>query len=326
MLSVSDIVISHIPAKRKNTPSGWISFNAPCCHNNGHAQDTRGRGGLMIHPESGVSYHCFNCGYKCNWQNGRQLTAKFKKFLQWINVTDELINKLTLALLRQTNISTKKIPDLELPKFKTIELPAQSQCINNLTNIPNKTIPIFEYIAKRNLCLEDTNFYWSSSVGYSTRLILPFTFHSKIVGYTARSINNTKPKYLTQSQPGFVYNLDNQSFDNNFIIVCEGPFDALHINGVSILGSEISSLQRMLIETYNKNIIVVPDKDKSGKKLTEQAIDLGWQVSMPNWSDKINDVSDAVNIYGRVLTLYNIIKSAERSSLKIKLKVKKWFG
>ena len=56
---VFDTLIAHLPAKRKTTPSGWTSFNAPCCPHNGTTQDTRQRGGLITNPSGGVSYHCF---------------------------------------------------------------------------------------------------------------------------------------------------------------------------------------------------------------------------------------------------------------------------
>ncbi|SVB27525.1 uncharacterized protein METZ01_LOCUS180379, partial [marine metagenome] len=36
---VQDTLYSHLPGKRKTTPSGWTSFNAPCCHHNGESQD-----------------------------------------------------------------------------------------------------------------------------------------------------------------------------------------------------------------------------------------------------------------------------------------------
>jgi hypothetical protein len=45
---------SHLPAKRKKTPSGWTSFDAPCCHHNGETQDNRARGGIMYQADGSV--------------------------------------------------------------------------------------------------------------------------------------------------------------------------------------------------------------------------------------------------------------------------------
>ena len=44
---VHETILAHLPAKRKTTPSGWTSFNAPCCVHNGTGADTRQRGGLI---------------------------------------------------------------------------------------------------------------------------------------------------------------------------------------------------------------------------------------------------------------------------------------
>jgi hypothetical protein len=74
-----------------------------------------------------------------------------------------------------------------------------------------------------------------------------------------------------------------------------------------------------------KQIIVVPDRDKAGSKLVEASIEKGWSVSMPDWSQDINDVGEAVSKYGRLYTLYSIVNAANESPLKIRLRAKKWF-
>ena len=61
---ISDSVVSLLPPRRKTTPSGWTSFDAPCCVHNGESQDKRGRGGIITQGDGSVSYHCFNCNFK----------------------------------------------------------------------------------------------------------------------------------------------------------------------------------------------------------------------------------------------------------------------
>ena len=82
----------------------------------------------------------------------------------------------------------------------------------------------------------------------------------------------------------------------------------------------------MLINRLSKDVIVVPDRDEAGKKLIEQAIELGWGVSLPDWEVGINDIGDAVNKHGRLYALHRIVSAAETSPLKIRLKEKKWFN
>jgi DNA primase len=107
--------------------------------------------------------------------------------------------------------------------------------------------------------------------------------------------------------------------------VCEGPFDAISIDGVAILGSEISDQQKTLINQLKREVIILPDRDSAGKKLVDQAIENNWSVSFPNWDPDIKDANEALLKYGRLATLYSIIRSKETSGLKIKLLSKKWF-
>ena len=103
--------------------------------------------------------------------------------------------------------------------------------------------------------------------------------------------------------------MDVQTWDRKFVIVTEGPFDAITTSGVSILGSEINDIQRELIEGLNRRIIVVPDRDKPGQKLINQAIEFGWSVAFPEWDKSIEDTADAVSKYGRLFTLKSILSS-----------------
>ncbi len=325
MSIVSETLMAYLPAKRKTTPSGWTSFNAPCCVHNGTGADTRGRGGVISEGDT-VSYHCFNCGYKASWQPGRNLSNKMKKLLQWLNAPDNVISKLSLAVLNEHADEDNQKLKLNLPEFSTIPLPKNSIQLKNQNIYNDKhSLSVLEYMAKRNLNLDDTNYYWSSDLAFRERFVIPFYYEKRIVGYTARTVSNNKVKYLTDSQPGFVFNLDEQNTNKAFCIVCEGPIDAIHIDGCALLGSEINDQQAMLLNKLDKDIFVVPDRDNPGKKLVEQAIERGWGVSMPDWDKEINDIGDAVTKYGRLYTLYSISNSAENSPLKIRLRAKKWF-
>ena len=325
MSIVSDTITAHLPGKRKTTPSGWTSFNAPCCHHNGDSADKRGRGGLISEGDT-VSYHCFNCGYKASWQPGRPVSYKLRKLLQWLNCSDDTITKLTFDVMRineGVEVAERKI---ELPTFETVPLPPDAVRITDIKDFNKFSMAILEYMSSRQLNLDDTDYYWSPSLAYRDRLIIPFYYEKRIVGWTARTVAaDKKPKYLTETQPGFVYGLDEQGYNKVFVILCEGQVDAIHVDGCALGGSEINDAQALLLNRLNKDVIVVPDRDKAGSKLVEQAIELGWHVSLPDWDLDINDVGDAVQRYGRLYTLYSIANAAESGTLKIRLKAKKWF-
>jgi hypothetical protein len=318
MSYVSEIITSYLPPKRKQTPSGWISFNAPCC------QDDRQRGGIIMENEV-VSYHCFNCGFKASWQPGRTISSKLRKLMQQLHVPDEVISKCFIEALREQDSDTY-IPKQLTPTFLTKSLPEGAEPIENYINDPPENlIVILEYLLSRKLYLEDYTFYWSPNPAFSNRLIIPFYYQNRIVGYTARRIGTGSPKYLSEQQPGYVFNLD-QQYDRNFIVVCEGPLDAISIDAVSIMGSEINSQQRYMIERLNKRIILIPDRDSAGKKLVEEAVKYNWSVSMPEWQEGIKDVNDAVRIYGKLTTLLMIKNATMTNDVKIKLTAKQWFN
>lgn len=322
---MSDIITAYLPAKRKSTPSGWTSFNAPCCQHNGNTADTRGRGGLISEGDT-VSYHCFNCGYKASWQPGRNVSKGLRRLLIWLNVPDAEITKLTLDVMRINEGVEVQQRKIEIPTFETVPLPPDAVKIADLTEFNKFSMTILEYMAARNLSIDDTDYYWSPSLGYRDRLIIPFYYEKRIVGWTSRTVLADKqPKYLTESQPGYVYGLDEQTHNKVFAIVCEGPVDAIHVDGCALTGSEISDQQALLINRLAKDVYVVPDRDSAGSKLVERAIELGWGVSLPNWDADIGDIGDAVAKYGRLYTLYSIASAAETSPLKIRLKAKKWF-
>ena len=324
MSTVSDILLAYLPPKRKTTPSGWISFNAPCCHHNGNNTDTRGRGGLISEGDT-VSYHCFNCGFKASWQPGRQVSHKLRKLLQWLNTPDDVVNKLALQVMQENEGFVAQQKVVLIPKFDTVPLPDNAVKLTDLTEFTSHSMAVIEYMAERNLNIDDTDYYWSSSLAYRDRIIVPFYYEKRIVGWTARTIQpNKQPKYLSEQQPGFVYGLDEQHDKKIFTIVCEGPIDALHIDGVALLGSEVKDQQAMLINRLSKDVIVVPDRDEAGYKLIEQAIELGWGVSLPDWDKGINDIGEVVTKHGRLYALHRIVSGAETSPLKIRLGAKKW--
>jgi hypothetical protein len=324
MSLIIDTVQSYLPPKRKVTPSGWVSFNAVCCHHNGTSADNRQRGGIMIN--EGVSYHCFNCGFKASWQPGRKITTKFKKLLQWLHVPDDAITKCSLEALRIEEDSTYQGTRSLIPTFIDKALPLGAKPVKSmLSRPPEELVPVLEYMVGRGLYPDDYDFYWTEEDGFQNRLIVPFFYQGRTVGYTARKITDGKPKYISEQQPGYVFNLDHQSYERKFVIVTEGPIDAVCLDGVAVMSAEIGPSQHALISQLQREVVVLPDRDEAGFRMVEQALDYGWSVSMPDWPEGVKDANDAVIKLGRLATLWHVIYARESNNLKIQLKAKKWF-
>lgn len=326
MSLIIDTVSAYLPAKRKHTLSGWISVDAVCCHHNGESRDTKQRGGVHI-TDNSLTWHCFNCGFKTTWQPGWQLTQKFKNLLKWLNVPDDIIVKCSFEALRlKDEVAPEHKLDL-IPKFFDKALPLGAKPILEwIKEQPPEALgPVVQYLYNRGYTVDDYNWYWTDEKGFDDRLIVPFYYQGRTVGYTARLCRDRKTvKYISEQQPGYVFNLDRQTYDRKFVIVTEGPLDAICVDGVAVMSNEIGSQQRYLISKLQKEVIVIPDRDKPGLKMAEQAIEYGWSVSFPDWVPGIKDVNDAVKYYGKLYTLWSIVQAKESMPLKIQLRMKKW--
>jgi DNA primase len=121
---------------------------------------------------------------------------------------------------------------------------------------------------------------------------------------------------------GYVFGTDLQRNRWNYVLVTEGVFDALSINGLAVLHAEINDAQVRLIRSLGREVVVVPDQDSAGMKLVDRAVELGWSVSMPEWGNEVKDVNDAVIKYGRLGALLIIMQARETSKIKIEMRKK----
>ena len=318
-------ILEYLPGKRKQTPSGWVSFNAVCCQHNGATADKRGRGGLKA-TEQGWSYHCFNCSYTASFVLGRQLTFKARRLLGWMGVPEGEIEMQNLESLRHRSIHG--IIEDRQRVFNTLggiefdepdDFPPYSEVVT-------PEFPLYwDYIRRRGVpedfpimtSIKTDGVHWTRPF-----VMIPFTHNNKVIGWTARFLDNKTPKYINHSQPGYVFGTDLQHADWNYAIVTEGIFDALSIGGLAVMHNTISDAQARFIRSLGKQVVVVPDQDQAGLELVDRAVELGWSVSIPDWPAHIKDVNDAVVELGRLETLLTIMQARETSKIKIELRKK----
>jgi hypothetical protein len=120
----------------------------------------------------------------------------------------------------------------------------------------------------------------------------------------------------------FVFGLDFVKPKYEWVILSEGLFDALSVNGLAVMHNEINDAQTNLIHDLHTRIIVVPDLDITGlsntkTSLIETAIDNDWAVSFPEWDFK--DINKAYVKYGRLFVIKHILNNATNSPTKIKV-------
>jgi hypothetical protein len=316
-------ILSYLPARRKQTASGWISVNAPCCVHNGESADRRQRGGIKI-TDQGWSWHCFNCGFTASFILGRNLSFKARRLLTWLNVPKEEIERANLESLRHRSVQgilddrQRTANVVQGIEFEDRELPEEFALIDS--NMPVH----YQYLQDRCV-LEDYPIgmiHGGPDDKFSRRqgVIIPFTYDGRIVGHTRRFFDDHNPRYVHDLQPGYVFGTDLQRSDWQHVIVVEGVFDALSIASLAVLHADISDTQARLIRNLGREVTVVPDQDQAGMKLVDRALELGWAVSMPEWPREIKDVNDAVKCHGRLATLIHIMQARETSRIKIELR------
>ncbi len=327
MSLVTEIFKQNLPNKIKQTPSGWTSFNAVCCHNRGHKRDDRQRGGAIF--SDGFVYNCFNCGYVASWKPGRGISQKLKTLMKWLGTSDDDINRMVFEAMRtKADGVDGDHKQIEYKKFEKKELPEGSLLISDwldadLDEFETELSEIIQYVITRGFDPLSKNFYWSPTDGFRDRVIIPFTFQNEIVGWTARKITEGKPKYISDQNPNYVFNLDAMTHDQNYVFVCEGPFDALAVNGLALLHNDISDQQAALINRLGKTVIVLPDRDTAGIAVINRAIELDWAVAFPNWEDDVKDAAGAVEKYGSLFVITDAISTSVAGTIKINLYKKK---
>ena len=321
-------ILTKLPVRKKVTPSGWLTINCPMCTSQGQSRnDTKSRGGFVF--KDGLSYHCFNCNYKASYQTGRLLNKKMRMLLTGIGFSDSEVKTLQLQAMKEKSDEPDTFkPSYDDITFKEVALPQGAKLFEEFTDPKDAAniIQLYKYIHQRNL-LFYKNYYYTNVAynNFNNRVIVPFTYKGKTVGYSARLFKDSKgPKYYTSSQPGYMFNMDNLFKERKYVILVEGVFDAIAIDGVAVLHNELNPNQINLINKakITSEIIVCADKDKAGNKLVKTALDNDWSVSFPEFEKGIKDCADAVQKYGQILTIRMILDNIVRSKTKIQVLTK----
>jgi len=314
-------ILSILPGKKKLTPNDWRSFNAVCCGHRGHKADRRSRGGIKLDGHINFTYHCFNCGFKAKFVLGKRISSNIKQLLLWCGIDEMMIQKWSLESLQHKDLLDvtpviKKIKSRI--RFQTKKLPS-GELLNPNNELHKKYI---DYLHRRGINYNEYPFLVTphETGRQANRIIIPYTHNNKIVGHISRFLDDRIPKYIKEQQTGYVFGYDFQKPEWSVCIVSEGIFDALSLNACALTHDDISPEQVEVLASLNKPIIYVPHQDKAGLASIDRALELDYQISLPNWEPEIKDINEAIVRYGRVATLLSILQSATRSLVKIQLK------
>lgn len=323
---LQSLLRSHLGALSA-TPSGWHKTNCPVCALRGHRPDRRQRFGVKFDSDS-TGTNCFNCGFHASWSTGSELSSAWRTLLSTVGVSHTDIDRLVFeAYVNKHQVATDRHRNSlsVTTQWPTVSLPEGAHSIQHWLEQPDpdpQCVAVAQYAVSRGI--DDlSRVAWAPSgpQHMNRRMIVPFEWQGRTVGYTARHTAPGAPHRYTQQVPAnYVFNLDAQrDYDRCYTIVTEGAIDALLVDGVSVQHNRVSAGQAQLINSLHTLPIVCADRDHAGSGLVEAALQHGWAVSFPPWEPQIKDAGDAVQAYGRLYTVYSIINSRTQDADKIRL-------
>jgi DNA primase len=286
---------------------GWSNVKCPICN------DYKVRASFNF-DNSDVAYHCFNCNHKAKYFNKSHISDDFKIVLKAFNIPDDELQKLSFnSLFHKPFKKDKKQDDNPL-----IELTLPNHFYKIITNGSDELSNVaIEYLNDRGISSRE--FYLSNSrekidkMWYG-RLIIPYYRNGKLIFYQGRALYDTNKRYINSSidnKSVILYNYDEiYKKSSEPLYIVEGFFDAYHLNGIAIVGNELSDAKIKIINESKREKIYIPDKFGNGKAPALKALDNNWNISLPDIGN-CKDVNDAVKKYGLLYVKKSIMENVK---------------
>lgn len=321
---IYNLLLEHLPVLQNKSNTGFRNCKCPVCN------DYKNRMGIKFENNK-IIVNCFNCGIKSVFEEGStSISKKFKEILNAFQISDEEINIILSANfiskggLVKINKEEKLITLDTLIKNKKsfitpeVKLPIGSFKINKSNPSSELEQIAIKYLTNRLVINANHDFFLSLDKNYQNRVIIPFIKNDKLIYWQARALyDDMQPRYLNCKihKTAILYNYSELTrYSTLPIFVTEGVFDAIPINGVSIIGSELNDVKIELLKRPKRRVIFVIQRDKNGKKLAYTALENGFEISFP--PDGYKDVNKAAIETGLSWTLNSIMNNI--SSLKSK--------
>lgn len=337
---VWDALSGCLMGRAKRARDGY-TLNCPMCVSRGETMDKRSRC-RVYHDAQGIGVHCYNCAFKTRFQVGGKLSRGMMAFLRGCGVGQHDVMRLDLWALTVANMVEARpalqdaIP-LGTPSFPAKPLPAGSRSLTQWAeqgcDDPHYLAAVDYVLSRGDDLAVAIDYYWCPSTenDINQRVIIPCLFDGTIVGWTGRAVGPVTPRYFNQTPPNFLFNADVlRRTERRHVILVEGIFDALAVDGVATIGARIADRQIAWLNGLDATKIVVPDRDLAGLRMIDIALKHGWRVSFPAlpspgaehrrwWEDDIKDCADACQRYGQLWTLRSVLASATDNRMHINM-------
>lgn len=322
--AVTDALQSR-PRKQSNT--GFCNICCVMCVSRGESQDRRFRCGIIYSGDT-IGVSCFNCRFKSRFTPGFPLSGNFRSFLESLGVSPREV-KLLGYWAEQVRAMLASSPELQRQLhtsllFPRAQLPPNAESLEQWADMQcadaNFLGTVAYLLSRGDVVVAASKYYWTPETKHNLhrRLIVPCHQQGELVGWVARSITPTVvPRYHNDVPTNLLFNVDRLTMPSRkYAFIVEGVFDALAIEGVAAMGASLNEQQITWINQCDKQVIVVPDRDRAGCGLINIAIEQGWHVATPHygkhqwWDADIKDADAAVQRYGKLYTLRSIVESS----------------
>lgn len=309
-MNLEELIRNHVQLKAA-TKKGFHPILCKICNDHG----LKGPRAAFKFENESILYRCFNCGFIASYKStDKFISKKMKEVLNSFGIPEELYREIQFNnYINYNNNEDVYIPSKDFTP-NIIQLPNNFYYLKDAKDDDKIAELARYYLEDRGIDPESYQFMLSDSkdVKWKHRIIFPMYKDNNLIFYIGRDmIGKAKKKYEAPSEDKskVLFGFDNlfHKWDSPLFIV-EGVFDAHVIDGVAIMGNDLSEGQIYWLNRSTKRKIYIPDKFGKGYIAAKKAIKQGWEISTPDFSSKIKDINDAVIKYGRLHTIYNILQ------------------
>lgn len=315
-VSLQDVIRRYIPLPPTPAGTGWYPILCKVCNDHGRKGP---RGGFRFDGEK-VAYHCFNCSHSTVYdpEEYDSMPKKMQEVLRAFGVPDDEWQQVLFTAL--ANKDAGKSGQKNAPQVRSIE-PVEIETPDifyPLADAEDKWAEIARWYLTEERGVDPSSYDFMLSKRaddprlrkWFGRLIIPIYKDKKLIFYQGRDLTgNAQKKYESPAvtREKVIYGFD-RLFDQSELplYIVEGWFDAFAIDGIALLGNEISDPQIEWLNRSRKKKVYIPDRFGDGRIGAERALKQGWHIATPDIGG-CKDMSEAVQKYGKLFVMKSIV-------------------
>jgi len=323
MDTIEDIIKENIDLNQPDH-NGWCKVYCEVC---GDGKRTKGkRGGWNFNDEM-CFYNCFNCGIDGNFDPNREnpYSKNMWEIFRGFDIPKNEVANIITSKLSSEKIETRRKERITLPK---IDKPDYFQL---LTEFPEDDIIADEarYFLWEHYKIKETDYPFYLSTGKTVsdepkdhimanylrnRIIIPaFDQNDNLMYWQGRLfIGENGQKFISCSvddSDAVMFNMKNiyaaSDPENTPLYITESFTDSYHVNGVAIITNNMKASKIKLLNRNNRPKVVIPDYNKDGMNLANQAIEEEWGICLPDILPA-TDICSAINAFGKLYVLQTV--------------------